>query len=136
MRSRAGLRGVIFRDPRLILGLYALMRAYSLPAQQATIVEYPAPADMYGANGITAGADGNLWFTGIHNVGKISPAGAATEYATSPTWPGGDVAPGAAGSLWFSALYGIAKITTAGVITVYPASVAPARSEEHTSELQ
>jgi uncharacterized protein (TIGR03437 family) len=103
------------------------MRAYSLPAQQATIVEYPAPADMYGANGITAGADGNLWFTGIHNVGKISPAGAATEYATPPTWPGGDVAPGADGSLWFPTLYGIAKITTAGVITVYPASVAPAQ---------
>ena len=126
-RSPAGLRCVIFRDPRLILGLYALMRAYSLPAQQATIVEYPAPADMYGASGITAGADGNLWFAGTHNVGKISPAGVATEYANPPTWPGGSIAPGPDGNLWFPTLFGIAKITTAGVITVYPASDTPAQ---------
>src|SRR5205807_1157119 len=54
-----------------------------------TISEFPGNALSSGVNGITTGADGNLWFTEqtqtVNNVstsriGMITPAGVATEY--------------------------------------------------------
>ena len=57
---------------------------------QVTITEYPASTSGRPPARITAGPDGNLWFTncrcssessGITTVGKITTAGIITEYA-------------------------------------------------------
>jgi len=75
--------------------------------------------------GIVAGPDGALWFTDTTNskIGRISTAGAITEYATpsSGSTPH-SIASGPDGNLWFTE-YGtgkIGRITPAGVITEYP----------------
>lgn len=80
---------------------------------------------------ITAGPDGNLWFTEcsypVGRVGKITTSGAVTEYTTgisSGAEPAGIVA-GPDGNLWFAEgnLNQIAKITTSGNVTEYPAAI-------------
>jgi streptogramin lyase len=74
--------------------------------------------------GITAGPDGNLWFTewNGNKIGKITPAGTITEY-TIPTGGSYPVAitAGPDGNLWFTEQLGnnIGKITTSGTITEY-----------------
>jgi hypothetical protein len=81
---------------------------------------------------ITAGPDGNLWFTdaGLW-IGKITPFGEATEYGhiridrrITLGAPGvdhlQDITAGPDGNLWFTVIEGrIGKITPAGVITEY-----------------
>ncbi|HEX2916085.1 MAG TPA: Ig-like domain repeat protein [Chloroflexia bacterium] len=78
--------------------------------------------------GITKGPDDNLWFVevGGNKVGKITTAGAITEYTipTGSSSPLGITA-GPDGNLWFTEGNGnkIGQITPAGVITEYPASI-------------
>ena len=104
--------------------------------------EFSLPAGSY-PQGITAGPDGNLWFmdqkkSGLYTIGKITVAGAITEYPTNLNagvfipnylyWA--EIAAGPDGNLWFVnpqlASFGgaganlVGKITTAGVITTYP----------------
>ena len=80
---------------------------------------------------ITAGADGNIWFTEgtAQKIGKITTAGAITEYALAAETRPEDITAGPDGNVWFSATKTpetsheerrIGKITPAGVITEYP----------------
>lgn len=82
--------------------------------------------------GITAGPDGNLWFTEgrANRIGRITPSGLVTEYSKgvtlNPYMAGGDagltsITAGPDGNLWFTETYGgrVGKITTAGVIVEY-----------------
>src|SRR5262249_44340413 len=57
----------------------------------------------FGATAITAGPDGNVWFTDpvAGNVGRITPSGQVTEF-TSPVGSPGVIAAGPDGNLWFS----------------------------------
>ena len=58
-----------------------------------------APAD------ITAGPDGNLWFTQrgvLPGIGTITPAGAVTEYPVAPLQVPGEITTGPDGALWFT----------------------------------
>ncbi len=75
--------------------------------------------------GITAGPDGALWFTeaGANLIGRITTAGATTEYSAFGTDPFSITARGSDGALWFTNSYsnGIGRITTAGAVTEYPA---------------
>jgi len=84
---------------------------------------------------ITAGPDGNLWFTEgrANRIGKITPAGAVTEYSRgitlNPFLEGGNagissITAGPDGNLWFTETYNnrIGRITTAGVVTEYRTS--------------
>ena len=81
---------------------------------------------------ITRGSDGALWFTlygdsdGPGAIGRLTTAGAFTEYPTpfAPSFAG--LAAGPDGALWFSAFapdqfgnYYIGRMTTAGVVTQY-----------------
>jgi streptogramin lyase len=88
------------------------------------------------AYAISAGPDGNLWFTGNHVssfmptvgvIGKVTPAGVVTEYTAGITGPSGDIAPGPRGDLWFTVADGkvgkIGRITTAGAVTQYSAAI-------------
>jgi streptogramin lyase len=74
---------------------------------------------------ITVGPDKNLWFTnpGDNKIGKITPAGAITEYGPLPaeSKPWG-ITSGPDGNLWFvdTGTSTIGKITTAGAIGESP----------------
>ena len=74
--------------------------------------------------GITAGPDGNLWFTefNANQIGRISTAGVTTEFAvpTANSAPFGITA-GPDGNLWFTEQSGnqIGRISTAGVVTEF-----------------
>jgi len=76
--------------------------------------------------GITAGPDGNIWFTeaGVGRIGRMTPAGALTEFPipsgreSSPR----EIVAGPDGNLWFvesGRFSAIAKVTPSGVITEY-----------------
>ena len=80
-----------------------------------------APAD------ITAGPDGNLWFTEqglLPGVGRITPGGAITEYPVSLLTVPGDITAGQDGGVWFTErglTDAIARIDPAtGNITEHP----------------
>jgi virginiamycin B lyase len=76
--------------------------------------------------GIAAGPDGALWFAEEFSVGRISTAGAVTEYPISTTPVPGGIAAGPDGALWFfetaddnpSLLIG--RLTTGGTNSIFP----------------
>ena len=79
--------------------------------------------------GITAGPDGNLWFTenSGNRIGRITPAGVITEFSTGITagaYSTGITA-GPDGNLWFTENGGdrIGRITPAGVITEFSTGI-------------
>jgi virginiamycin B lyase len=62
------------------------------------VTEFPIPTPGSRPTGITAGPDGNLWFTesryetpGANKIGRITPSGVITEYSV-PTGGGGPFA--------------------------------------------
>jgi hypothetical protein len=88
------------------------------------ITEYTLPSANSHPADITAGPDGNLWFTEDYsnNVGRITPAGVISEYAvptgySHPTC----ITAGPDGNLWFTegGTDKIGSITTSGIFTEY-----------------
>ena len=79
------------------------------------------PASPATLNAITAGPDGALWFTDMNGkVGRITTAGAVTEFAVPSGGNLGGITTGPDGALWFTdANEGVGRITTAGVVTEY-----------------
>ena len=120
MKSRIRITGIV-----LTLFLFVLFG--SLTANAAMIDEFPIPTAGSWPIGITAGPDGNLWFTEnqgtVTNIGRITPAGVITEFpiptASSSPWA---ITAGPDGNLWFTEYTGnkIGRITPAGVITEFP----------------
>src|SRR3989442_498675 len=86
------------------------------------ITEFPLAR---GVRGITAGPDGNLWFTEFNGnrIGRIPPTGVITEFplSTVDSRPAGITA-GPDGNLWFTEAVGnqIGRITPGGVLTEFP----------------
>ena len=76
---------------------------------------------------ITAGPDGNLWFTELtgNQIGRITPCGTITEFARSsrPAADPDGITAGPDGNLWFTEITGnkIGRITTAGTVTEFGA---------------
>jgi streptogramin lyase len=107
-----------------------VLEARSLLAALA-ITEFPVPTPMFdsGLVGITAGFDGNLWFTdqggtfGVPDrIGRITPSGAVTEYPLpTPIRDLSGIAAGPDKNLWFTEAYAnkIGRITPSGVITEF-----------------
>jgi hypothetical protein len=88
------------------------------------VTEFPIPTANSQPYGITAGPDGNLWFTEYlgNRVGRITPAGAVTEFAvpTAGSLPLGITA-GPDGNLWFTESLGtVGRVTPAGAVTEFP----------------
>ena len=89
-----------------------------------TISEFPIPSSGTPID-ITAGPDGNLWFTeynefGKYRIGRVTPSGTITEFPGSGHPYG--ITAGPDGNLWFTeevngTVGKIGRITTAGVIT-------------------
>ena len=80
----------------LLMGLAAFAGAQS-------ITEFPIPTPTGQPYGIAAGPDGNLWFAGSlgGNIGRITPAGAVTEFPASDAI---SIAAGPDGALWFASI--------------------------------
>jgi virginiamycin B lyase len=123
-RGRAALLawGIAIALAALALGAPATARA-----QSAVITEFPAGQS---PTHITAGPDGNLWFTELFrsSVGRLTPTGAVdifTEGITPmpPYSMGGllDVAAGPDGNVWFTegVRDKVGLITPAGVVTEF-----------------
>jgi len=119
----------LVRQPRLIAFSIALIICLflsglsSLPALAAPSVTEFSPAIV--PRGITAGPDGNLWFTQIgtaNEIGRITPSGRITNF-TIPTANSSpeDITAGPDGNLWFTETNGgkIGRITTSGTITEF-----------------
>src|SRR5438105_9999155 len=73
----------------------------------ASITEFPLPplnfGSTFGALNITAGTDGNLWFTDpvASEIGRITPSGQVTEFPGLSAEI--DITAGPDGNLWFTA---------------------------------
>ena len=73
---------------------------------------------------MTAGADGNVWFTdeGSHAIGRMTTAGVVTEFPTSdPDGHPNYIGPGPDGNMWFSDMrasgFKIGMVTPSGEVT-------------------
>jgi streptogramin lyase len=110
----------------------ALMMGLSInSAEAASITEYPVVDSMgltYNPSNITAGPDGNLWFTDTSGnyVGKITPAGIATAFAIPGPLTLGvfdqalAITTGPDGNVWFTTTSNaIGRATPAGDITLF-----------------
>jgi hypothetical protein len=93
------------------------------------ITEYPTHTNGAGPMGITVGSDGNLWFTetSAGRIGRITPAGSATDYALGSNHIPEFITGGPDANLWFTEMVGnpgasndVGKSTTGGAITQYP----------------
>jgi streptogramin lyase len=95
----------------------------------STITEFPLPPLSFGgsqgATAITAGPDGNVWFSDpvASNVGRITPDGQVTEF-TPPFHSAGVITTGPDGNLWLTSSAtsftgNIGRITPAGQITAF-----------------
>jgi streptogramin lyase len=90
------------------------------------IHEYAIPTTGSQPNGITAGPDGNLWFTehygssGNGTIAKVTTAGTFTEYPLLTFAGPTTIAAGPDGNLWFiEQAENIAKITPGGTLTEF-----------------
>lgn len=114
MRSR-NLRNRCFG---LMAAVLVILPAASW-AQQIAIGAYSVPNANSYPYGITVGPDGALWFSQVFSIGRITTAGAITEYNTPGGTTTGFITVGPDGALWFTGTYAnnIGRITTAGVFT-------------------
>ncbi len=90
------------------------------------ITEFALPSNTSTGLAITAGPDGNLWFTensaNNNEVGRISPAGTISEFFVPLRLSGlQDIASGPDGNLWFTegGANKIGRITPSGVINEF-----------------
>jgi hypothetical protein len=73
------------------------------PSGEIIEISVPAVPDPVG---ITAGPDGNVWFTdGDGSVGRVTPQGAVTSFPTPNSSPN-SIAAGPDGNLWFTEVDG------------------------------
>jgi virginiamycin B lyase len=105
------------------------------------VTEFPTPTRDAGPGAITAGPDGNAWFTESTPgagaaIGRITPGGSITEFPVRPlpygdtTIPAdvGPIVAGADNRLWFTTGLGVGSITTTGDIVTFslPEPTSPA----------
>jgi streptogramin lyase len=90
-----------------------------LPSVTNFLIPTPATEPM----GIARGPDGNLWFSELHAIGRITPGGQVTEFrqGLSPGSEPVEITGGPDGNLWFTegGTDRIGRITPAGVITEF-----------------
>jgi streptogramin lyase len=102
----------------------------------STFHEYPLPdlprfGGTVAIHGITAGPDGNVWFTdtNANAVGSITPSGSITEFAEAGLFMPRGIATGADGNLWVASRTGhaptavVTRITPDGTSTNFPVPV-------------
>lgn len=118
------------RSRRLRVAVAALAAALAVVAVPAsagaasgTVTLFPTPTADSHPFGITAGPDGNVWFTEKNLVakpiGRIAPDGTITEFATSAGSAPEAITTGPDGNLWYSDGNNVGRMTPAGVATVF-----------------
>ena len=86
------------------------------------ITEFPLLAGLTSPGGITAGPDGNLWFSAGGGLGRITPAGVITPFVfalgASPS-----IGTGPDGNVWFADIFSepptVGRLTTGGTLTEF-----------------
>ena len=119
--------GMPFLGARTWLALTALglgvVGAPGLAAAQVVVTEFPVITSNSQPSGITAGPDGNLWFTeaAAGTIGRITPAGFVTEFPvlTAGSQPQ-SITTGPDGRLWFTEFLGnrIGRMSSTGFVVV------------------
>ena len=95
-------------------------------AQPITTTEFAVPAPV---RALTAGTDGNIWFTDVNGaVGRINMAGAVSlyiQFAPGTFLP--NIAAGPDGNMWVTEWdqNKIARVTPSGVVTEFGSGIAP-----------
>lgn len=87
----------------------------------SAVSEYAAPTAHSRPSGITAGPDGNVWFTesDVNKIGRVTTSGVFTEFTVPFSLPNGIVA-GPDGNLWVTdEASKIDRITPSGAVTRY-----------------
>jgi streptogramin lyase len=86
-----------------------------------TITEFPIHTPNADPLFITAGSDGDLWFTenGVNQIGRITPAGVATDFPLPPNTYPYDITEGPDGNIWFTSLGVIGRMTPTGKVTEF-----------------
>jgi streptogramin lyase len=96
----------------------------------SAISEFPIPTAKSGPGWITAGSDGNMWFTEqeASKIGRITPSGTISEFPVPPYVlspgvsqpdPPGTITAGPDGNLWFSTGLRIGRMTPSGTISEF-----------------
>jgi streptogramin lyase len=109
---------------------FALLGLSSGAAQAQVVTEFSAGITAFAQPfGITAGPDGNVWFTEFfgNRIGRITPSGVVTEFSVgitagaAPTF----ITAGPDGNLWFSEqnVGRIGRITPSGTVTEFSAGI-------------
>ncbi len=111
--------------------LFAVASALTCNAQ-LTFTEYPGPATPIFEGGytmvsLTAGPDGNLWFTENYafgvptSIGRITPGGTTTYFTIPGGSSEGGITTGPDGNLWFTEYRAnrIGRLTTSGTFTEF-----------------
>ncbi len=95
---------------------------------QGSVTEFSTGISAQQPHGITAGPDGNLWFTEqFGRIGRITPQGSVTEFSTgisANSQPAGITA-GPDGNLWFTQPLDdhIGRITPQGTVSEFSAGI-------------
>jgi virginiamycin B lyase len=117
-------RANLSRKVKCLLAIAIIALGWSASAVAQTFNIFPISNIQDAPYLITAGPDGNLWFTESScTIGRITTAGVITEFTIRPnsSGPCGPLAitAGPDGALWFTESDGnkIGRITTAGVVT-------------------
>jgi streptogramin lyase len=126
------MKGIHRWSAAVLAGLSVLLvagPAAARPARPSALVtEFVIHTPGARPYGITAGPDGNLWFTESNagTVGKITPDGAITEYHIRKGSGPYGITAGPDGNIWFTERYPgpngetrIGKLTTDGQLTEY-----------------
>jgi len=97
-------------------------------ADTGTFQEFVVPTPDSAPAGITRGHDANLWFSenGAANVGRVTPAGAITEFPVAGSTSGITAGPPPDKTVWFAESPDkVGKISPAGGLTEYPVANVP-----------
>jgi streptogramin lyase len=85
--------------------------------------EYPIPPaqnDSGGPQGITVGADNNLWFTTYSYIGRMTRSGSFSLFPITPHNDAFDIVLGPDGNAWFTEIGGmVGNVTLSGIVTEY-----------------
>src|SRR4051812_10966321 len=123
---------VLFKAARTLAFVAALVLILSGSAEAfPTITEFPVPLASYHNHPayITAGSDGNLWFTlQLQKIGRMMPTGAVKKFdLPSFQAQGRSITSGDDGALWFSQpqVDEIGRMTTSGGLSEFPVPESP-----------
>jgi virginiamycin B lyase len=104
-----------------IAGLCGYGQSIGRITTSGVITTYSLPLRTDFPNAITAGPDGNLWFTDLStdSIGCITTSGTITTYTDPSMDAPDDITTGPDGALWFTNLHNdsIGRITSSGAVT-------------------